>query len=131
MKVSEKPMLERYANTLNISLNARMADCREKVAAIMLTSDVELDKENGVLYSKKNEMHFSRNAYQAMNKAKVRINSAEPIENYTALELNQMIKAVGALESSHRELTDYLVDNLVRALADELLNPDKTRYELT
>lgn len=131
MKVTSKPILERYANALTIALNSRMADCREKVAAIMLTSDVELDKENGVLYSKKSEMHFSRNAYRAMNKAKMRINSAEPIENYTALELNQMVKAVGALESSHRELTDYLVDNLVRALAEELLNPDKTRYELT
>jgi hypothetical protein len=128
---NNRTMLERYANTLTIALNSRMADCREKVATIMLTSDVELDKENGVLYSKKREMHFSRNAYQAMDKAKIRINSNEPIENYTALELNQMIKAVGALESGHKELTDYLVDNLVRTLADELLNPDKTRYELT
>lgn len=110
-------------DTLQIALNMRMEHCREELTEIVLTGKfetsegIEPETVNSV-YSKELQKHFSIAAYKAMQSAKEKIKKATQkdlmnFDYFDAMELTQIIKAVGALKSEHAELTSFLVDALV------------------
>lgn len=109
-------------DTLQIALNMRMGHCREELTEIVLTGKFETSEASesivNSVYSKELQKHFSIAAYKAMQSAKEKIKKATQkdlmnFDYFDAMELTQIIKAVGALKSEHAELTSFLVDALV------------------
>jgi len=115
-------------NTLQVALNIRMEHCREELTEIVLTGKFEtsegIESTINAVYSKELQKHFSISAYKAMQSAKEKIKKATQkdlmnFDYFDAIELTQIIKAIGALKSEHAELTSFLVDALVWNLLKE------------
>ena len=115
-------------DTLQIALNMRMEHCREELTEIVLTGKFETSEASesivNTVYSKELQKHFSITAYKAMQSAKEKTKKATQkdlmnFDYFDAMELTQIIKAVGALKSEHAELTSFLVDALVWNLLKE------------
>lgn len=104
-----KTILQKHRTLLIDALRARLDHCRTVLLNVALASDVEFDDQ--MFYSKEKELHFSVRAYKAMLTAIGHLtNECPDINEFTALQLNQMIKAMGEVNSPNRELIEYLVD---------------------
>lgn len=104
-----KTILQKYRTLLIDALRARLDHCRTVLLNVALASDVKFDDQ--MFYSKEKELHFSVRAYKAMLTAIGHLtNECPDINEFTALQLNQMIKAMGEVNSPNRELIEYLVD---------------------
>lgn len=104
-----KTILQKHRILLIDALRARLDHCRTVLLNVALASDVKFDDQ--MFYSKEKELHFSVRAYKAMLTAIGHLtNECPDINEFTALQLNQMIKAMGEVNSPNRELIEYLVD---------------------
>lgn len=105
-----KTILQKYRTILTDALRARLDHCRTVLLNVALASDAKLNDQ--VFYSEEKELRFSVRAYKAMLTAIGHLTKECPdINEFSALQLNQMIKAMGEVNSPNRELIEYLVDH--------------------